>query len=95
MRTKLLMSFRILGLKFKTLHCDNNLAVSQSRYFDLFTDFAKVLIRLKVRTQVVPQKGIELRPRAPLILNHITYPIVCKRLMCLQVVSDVQSDVQI
>ena len=35
------------------------------------------------------------RPRAPLILNHITYLIVCKRLMCLQVVNDVQSDVQV
>ena len=42
--------------------------VSQNRAFDLFTDSAKVLIRLKVRTQVVPQEGIELRPRAPLIL---------------------------
>ena len=40
--------------------------VSQNRAFDLFTDSAKILIRLKVRTQVVPQKGIELRPRAPL-----------------------------
>ena len=39
--------------------------VSQNRAFDLFTDSAKVLIRLKVRTQVVPQYGIELRPRAP------------------------------
>ena len=40
--------------------------VSQNRALDLFNDSAKVLIRLKVRTQVVPQEGIELRPRAPL-----------------------------
>ena len=39
--------------------------VSQNRAFDLFTDSAKILIRLKVRTEVVPQQGIELRPRAP------------------------------
>ena len=39
--------------------------VSQKRAFDLFTDSAKILIRLKVRTEVVPQQGIELRPRAP------------------------------
>ena len=36
-----------------------------------------------------------IRPRAPLVLNHIPYLIVCKRLMCLQVVSDVQSDVKL
>ena len=42
---------------------------------------------LKIRVSVV-----QVRPRAPLILNHITYLIVCKRLMCLQVVSDAQSD---
>ena len=69
--------------------------VSQNRAFDLFTDSANILIRLKVRTQVVPQHGIELRPRAPLVLNHIPYLIVCKRLMCLHVVSDVQSDVKL
>jgi len=38
---------------------------------------------------------VQVRPRAPLSLFHITYLIVCKRLMCLQVVSDVQSDVQV
>ena len=38
-----------------------SLAVSQNRAFDLFTDSAKILIRLKVRTEVVPVKGIELR----------------------------------
>ena len=42
-----------------------NQTVSPNRAFDLFTDFAKILIRLKVRTEVVPQQGIELRPRAP------------------------------
>ena len=31
-------------------------------------------------------EGQLVRPRAPLFLNHITYLIVCKRLMCLQVV---------
>ena len=37
-------------------------------------------------------QGQLVRPRAPLTLNHIAYLIVCKRLMCLQVVSDAQSD---
>ena len=36
--------------------------VSQNRAFDLFADSAKLLIILKVRTQVVPQQGIELAP---------------------------------
>ena len=40
--------------------------VSQNRAFDLFADSAKILIRLKVRTGMVPEQGIELRPRAPL-----------------------------
>ena len=40
--------------------------VSQNRAFDLFADSAKMLIRLKVRTGMVPEQGIELRPRAPL-----------------------------
>jgi len=31
-------------------------------------------------------QGQLVRPRAPLFLNHIPYLIVCKRLMCLQVV---------
>ena len=41
--------------------------VSQNRAFDLFADSAKMLIRLKVRTGMVPEQGIELRPRAPLL----------------------------
>ena len=40
-------------------------------------------------------EGQLVRPRAPLFLFHIAYLIVCKRLMCLQVVSDAQSDVQV
>ena len=36
-------------------------------------------------------EGQLVRPRAPLILNHITYLIVCKRLMCLQVVSEMRT----
>jgi hypothetical protein len=39
--------------------------VSQNRAFDLFADSAKILIRLKVRAGMVPEQGIELRPRAP------------------------------
>ena len=45
------------------------LPVGQNRAFDLFTDSAKILIRLKIRTEVVPQQGIELRPRAPFNLR--------------------------
>ena len=37
-------------------------------------------------------EGQLVRPRAPLSLFHIAYLIVCKRLMCLQVVIDAQSD---
>ena len=39
--------------------------LSQNRAFDLFADSAWILIRLKVRTHVVPLEGIEHRPRAP------------------------------
>ena len=42
--------------------------VSQNREFDLLDDSAKILIRSKVRTKVVPQGGVELRPRAPFLL---------------------------
>ena len=40
--------------------------VSQNRAFDLFADSAKILIRLKVRTGMVPEQGIELCSRASL-----------------------------
>jgi hypothetical protein len=46
--------------------------VSQNREFDLSADSAKVLIKLKVRIQVVPVKGIELRHKAPKVCD--TYP---------------------
>ena len=36
--------------------------VSQNRAFDLFTDSARILIRLKVRTEVVPQKASNSAP---------------------------------
>ena len=44
--------------------------VSQNKVFDLFTYSAKILIRLKVRTEVVPQQGIELRPWALFICRQ-------------------------
>ena len=40
-------------------------------------------------------RGQLVRPRAPLSLFHITYLIVCKRLMCLQVVSDASSTLEL
>ena len=39
--------------------------VSQNRAFDLFADSAKILIRLKVRTGMVPEQGIEPLSSAP------------------------------
>ena len=50
---------------------------------------------LKVRTQRVPRKGIELRLRATLILNHITHLVFCKGLMRLKAVSVISSDVEV
>ena len=43
--------------------------VSQNRAFDLFADSAKILIRLKVRTGMVPEQGIELRHKAPKVYD--------------------------
>ena len=37
--------------------------ISQNKASDLFTDSAKISIRLEVRTEVVPGSGIELHPR--------------------------------
>ena len=49
--------------------------VSQNRAFDLFTDSAKILIRLKVRTGMVPEQGIEPLSSAPFSLQMLNHPI--------------------
>ena len=50
--------------------------VSQNRAFDLFTDSAKILIRLKVRTEMVPIMR-ESNPQLTItngLLYHLTNP---------------------
>ena len=48
-----------------------------------------------VRCALVLYKGNYIPSPAPIFLTKNMYLTVCKRLMCLQVVSDVQSDAQI
>ena len=45
--------------------------VSQNRAFDLFADSAKMLIRLKVRTGMVPEQGIEPLSSAPFSVSSL------------------------
>ena len=52
------------------VHGPWTLAVSQNKAFDLVCYFAKLLIRLKVRTEIAPMKGIEPTHPAPVLKDQ-------------------------
>ena len=56
---------RLLAARTKDLLTVSQ-TVSQNRAFDLSADSAKILIRLKVRTGLVPEQGIEPLSSAPI-----------------------------